>query len=114
MANSMVELLLPGANVVSATEDTLTAELTDGRTVSVPLAWYPRLLHATPKERDNWELFADARHIHWPDLDEDISIEGLLAGRSSREGTESFRRWSEAKRAGRPITLDALRRFDDG
>ena len=64
MTTSMVELAVPGAIAVAATEDTLTAELTDGRTISVPLAWYPRLLHATPAERDNWELFADAQHIH--------------------------------------------------
>ena len=112
MTTSIVELDVPGATAVSATEDTLTADLTDGRTISVPLAWYPRLLHATPEERDNWELFADAQHIHWPDLDEDLS-EGLLAGRPSGEGGESFRRWLEAKRTGRPLTLDALRRHDN-
>ena len=114
MTTSIVELAVPGAISVVATEGTLTAELTDGRTISVPLAWYPRLLHATPEERANWELFADAQHIHWPDLDEDISVEGLLAGRPSMEGTESFRRWLEAKRAGRPLTLDALRRVAKG
>ena len=112
MTTSIVELEVPGATAVTATEDTLTADLTDGRTISVPLAWYPRLLHATPEERDNWEFFADAHHIHWPDLDEDISVEGLLAGRPSGEGAQSFRRWLEAKRAGRPLTLDALRRPD--
>ncbi len=112
MTTSIVELEVPGATAVVATEDTLTAELADGRTISVPLAWYPRLLNATPAERDNWQLFADAHHIHWPDLDEDLSVEGLLAGRPSGEGAESFRRWLEAKRAGRPLTLDALRRHD--
>ena len=113
MTTSIVELAIPGAISVAATEDTLTAELTDGRTISVPLAWYPRLLHATPEERANWKLFADAQHIHWPDLDEDISVEGLLAGRPSMEGAGSFQRWLEAKRAGRPLTLDALRRVAD-
>ena len=108
MATSIVELEVPGATAVTATEDTLTADLTDGRTISVPLAWYPRLLHATPEERDNWELFADAHHIHWPDLDKDISVEGLLAGTPSGEDAKSFRRWLEAKRAGRPLTFDAL------
>ena len=112
MTTSIVELEVPGATAVTATEDTMTADLTDGRTISVPLAWYPRLLHATPEERDNWKLFADAHHIHWPDLDEDISVEGLLAGRPSGEGAWSLRRWLEAKRAGRPLTLDALRRHD--
>ena len=97
---------------VSVTEDTLTAELTDGRTISVPLAWYPRLVHATPDERNNVELYAGSQHIHWPDLDEDLSVEGLLAGRPSGESPRSFKRWLEAKRAGRPLTLDALLEHD--
>ena len=105
---STVEVRVPEAERVIVTEDTLTAELSDGRTISVPLDWYPRLIHATPQERGHWELIADGDGIHWPDLDEDISVEGLLAGRPSGEGAESFRRWLEAKRAGRPLTLDAL------
>ncbi|MXW24008.1 MAG: DUF2442 domain-containing protein [Chloroflexi bacterium] len=84
----------------------------DGRTISVPLDWYPRLTHATPEERDNWRLIAGGEGIHWPDLDEDISVEGLIASRPSAESQKSFRRWLEAKRAGRPLTLDALRRHD--
>ena len=114
MTTSIVELAVPGAMTVTATEDTLTVELTDGHTISVPLAWYSRLLHATPEERDNWKLFADVQHIHWPDLDEDISVEGLLAGRPSLEGAGSFKRWLKAKCAGRPLTLDALRRDSEG
>ena len=74
----------------------------------MPLAWYPRLAHATPEERGRWELHASGQHIHWPDLDEDLSVAGLLAGRPSGEGRESFGRWLEAKRAGWPLTLDAL------
>ena len=99
---------MPRARSIALTDDTLTAELSDSRTISVPLDWYPRLTHATPEERDNWELIDGGEGIHWPDLDEDISVEGLLAGRPSSEGAESFRRWLEAKRAGRPLTLDAL------
>ena len=114
MTTSIVELEIPGAQRVTVTEDTLTADLMDGRTLSVPLAWYPRLLQATPDERDNLELHAAGRHIHWPDLDEDLSVEGLLAGRPSGEGTRSFQRWQEARRAGRPLTLDELREQDDG
>ena len=102
---------MPEAERVIVTDETLTAELSDGRTISVPLDWYPRLTHATRRERDNRELIGAGEGIHWPDLDEDISAEGLLAGRPSGEGRESFRRWLEAKRAGRPLTLDAL--FDD-
>ncbi len=74
----------------------------------MPLAWYPRLADARPLERENWELIGAGEGTHWPDLDEDISVEGLLAGRSSGEGPESFRRRLEAKRAGRPLTLDAI------
>ena len=108
MSTSIVELEVPSAMSLTVSDDTLTAELSDGRTIAVPLAWYPRLLHATPEERGRWELHAAGQHIHWPDLDEDLSVEGLLAGRPSRESRESLRRWIEAKRAGRPVTLDAL------
>ena len=75
------------------TDDTLTVELNDGRAVSVPLAWYPRLVHATPKERRDWRLIGKGQGIHWEDLDEDISVEGLLAGRPSGESQASFKRW---------------------
>lgn len=61
-------------------EDVLTVDLLDGRTVSVPLAWYPRLLHGAPKERQNWEIIGAGFGIHWPDLDEDINVHGMLAG----------------------------------
>ena len=66
---------MPEAMDVTVTEDTLTVEISDGRTISVPLVWYPRLIHATQQELDNWELLAKGRHIHWPDLDEDLSVE---------------------------------------
>jgi len=65
---------------VAIDEDTLTARLADGRTISVPLVWYPRLLHATPKQREKWELCGGGFGIHWPELDEDLSSEGLLRG----------------------------------
>ena len=97
-----------GAVTMTVTESTLTAVLVDGRAISVPLAWYPRLVHATTKERNNWELHADNQHVHWPDLDEDLSIEGLLAGRKSGESQKSFNRWLEAKRAGRSVELHEL------
>ena len=82
---STVEVRVPDAEDVTVTEDTLTAELSDGRTISVPLAWYPRLVHATEEERGNWRLIGGGQGIHWPDLDEDVSVEGLLAGRPSSE-----------------------------
>ena len=73
--------------------DTLTVDLTDGRTVSVPLAWYPRLVHGTAAERNHWELLGEGEGIHWPELDEDISVAGLLLGRPSAESQRSYRRW---------------------
>ena len=84
--------------------DTLTIELSDGRTLSVPLDWFPRLAHATAEERDNWRLIGRGAGIHWPDLDEDISIEDLIAGRRSAESQESFQRWLEARPSDRPRT----------
>ena len=107
------ELGVPGVERVIVTEDALTAELSDGRTISVPLDWYPRLAHATPRERNNWELIGSGEGIHWPDLDEDISVEGLIAGRQSGEGAKSFRRWLKAKREGRPLEFSGLP-GDDG
>ena len=112
MRSSIVELEVPEATAVRVSEDTLTVELSDGRTIAVPLDWYPRLVHATPDERNHWELIGDGQGINWPDLDEDIGVEGLLAGRASGESARSFQRWLEAKRAGRPLTLDALRQYD--
>ncbi len=82
---------------VSVTDDTLTVDLADGRTLSVPLAWYPRLLHGTPEERRNWRLIGDGVGIHWPDLDEDISIEGMLLGKRSGEKQDSLQRWLDAR-----------------
>ena len=95
----MVEVRLAVARDATVTGDTLTVELSDGRTIAVPLAWYPRLIHATKKERGNWRLIGKGQGIHWPDLDEDVSVEGLLAGRPSGESQESFRRWLEVRQA---------------
>jgi len=84
---------VPAAEKVTVTEDTLSVDLSDGRTITVPLAWFPRLLHATPKERNNWRVIGKGHGIHWTDLDEDISVEGLLAGKPSGESRLSFKRW---------------------
>jgi len=65
-------------------EDELVVDLKDGRTISVPLAWFPRLLHATQAERENWEWLGDGEGIHWPDIDEDLSVAGLLRGTPGR------------------------------
>ena len=96
------------ATNIRCSAESLTAELVDGRTVSVPLAWHPRLVHATPKERDNWNLEGDGDAIRWPDLDEDILIEGLLVGRRSGESKRSFNRWLRAKKEGRGLTIPEL------
>lgn len=109
MATSMIELEVPEAVNIIVADDTLTIELADCRTLSVPLEWYPRLVHATLEERNNWELYSEVGHIHWEDLDEDISIEGLLAGRRSGESEASFKRWLEARQAGRDVRLYEFR-----
>ena len=108
MITSTIEAQIPEAEEVSVTADTLRVELSDGRTISVPLAWYPRLVHATQDERNNWELIGGGQGIRWPDLDEDLSVEGLIAGRPSGESQRSFKRWLEAKQAGRSVLLSDL------
>lgn len=76
----------------------MTVQLDDGRTLSIPLLWYPRLLHGTHQERQKYDLIGDGEGIHWPDLDEDISIESLLAGRRSAESDASLSRWLQRRR----------------
>jgi len=85
------------AQNITITDDTLAVDLTDGRTISVPLVWYPRLVHGTEAERNNWRFVGDKEGIHWPELDEDISIENLLLGKPSGESQSSFKRWLEAR-----------------
>jgi len=97
MNTSVNDLQAVKALEVSVTDDTLTVDLADGRTLSVPLTWYPRLFHGTPKERRNWRLIGDGVGIHWPDLDEDISIEGLLLAKRSGESQRSLQRWLEER-----------------
>jgi len=87
------------AQSVSVTADTLAVDLSDGRSISVPLAWFPRLLHGTPEERNNWRFIGGGVGVHWPDLDEDISVENLLAGKPSGESQSSFKRWLEKRSA---------------
>src|SRR5690348_9455149 len=97
------------ATHVEVSEDTLTVELADGRTIAAPLAWYPRLAHASAEERGSWRLLGGGRGIHWPALDEDISVANLLAGQPSAESQSSLKKWlagrakasrSRRKRAG--------------
>jgi hypothetical protein len=93
MNSSTIESQIPNATAAQISDDALAVELTDGRTISIPLAWYPRLSHASPQERDNWRLIGGGRGLHWPDLDEDISVENLLAGKPSGESQSSLKTW---------------------
>jgi hypothetical protein len=93
MSISVTEKEVPKAEDVRVTNDSLTVDLSDGRTISIPLEWFPRLVYATREERKNWRLIGRGHGIHWEDIDEDISIEGLLAGRPSGESQSSFKKW---------------------
>lgn len=93
-----VEIREAFAVSVEVTDDALTVHLDDGRTITTPLAWYPRLVFATPEERNNCELLGRGTGIHWPDLDEDLSVAGMLAGRPSQENADSLKRWKEEMR----------------
>lgn len=103
MSTSAIEIEVPFAENVTVSDDTLCVDLSDGRSISVPLAWYPRLSHGSLVERKRWRLIGRGAGIHWDDLDEDISVEGLLAGRPSGESQGSFRKWL-AKRVSRSAT----------
>ena len=81
------------ARAIVVGEDTLTVDLADGRSVSAPIAWFPRLAHGTAQERNHWRLIGNGEGIHWPDLDEDIRVASLLEGKRSGETQESLRRW---------------------
>ena len=107
MSTSAVEMDIPFAENVTVSVDTLCVDLSDGRTISVPLSWYPRLLHATFAERKHWRLIGRGLGVHWEDLDEDVSVEGLLAGKQSGESQNSFGNWL-AKRSSR-LTMRSSR-----
>lgn len=89
----------PKAVNVIVTDDTLTVDLEDGRTISVPIGWFPRLAYGSPDERANFQISGAGRGIHWPDLDEDIGIEGLLLGKKSTESPSSFKNWLEQRKS---------------
>jgi hypothetical protein len=97
MTSSRIDLSLALAKAVRFGDETLTVDLVDGRALSVPVAWYARLAHATALERGNWRLIDRGEGIHWPELDEDLSVENLLAGRRSGESPESLQRWLKAR-----------------
>ena len=97
MSSSAVEVREALATRVEVREDALSVELADGRTIAAPLAWYPRLVHATAEERGRWRLLGGGRGIHWPALDEDVSVANLLAGQPSAESQSSFKKWLAAR-----------------
>jgi len=99
MSISPIEIELPMAEDVRVTNDSLIVDLSDGRTISVPLEWFPRLLHATPEERSNWRLIGRGHGVHWEEIDEDISVEGLVAGRPSGESQRSFKKWIDQRQS---------------
>jgi hypothetical protein len=95
--SAVVTLALARVVNVMVTDDTLSVDLEDGRTVSVPIGWYPRLAYGTPVERANFQISGAGCGIHWPDLDEDLGVEGLLLGRRSTESPTSFQRWLQQR-----------------
>lgn len=90
-------ITLPRALKVTITDDTLSVDLEDGRTISVPIGWYPRLAHGTPTERADFQISGAGYGIHWRELDEDIGVEGLLLGKRSAESASSFERWLQRR-----------------
>jgi hypothetical protein len=87
---------------VTVTDDTLSVALEDGRTIAIPIGWYPRLAYGTPAERANFQISGAGYGIHWPDLDEDIGVEGSLLGKKSSESQASFERWLQRRQATQP------------
>ena len=103
MSVSSVEQQEALATYVVVGDETLTVSLSDGRTLTLPLSWYPRLKHGTPAERNNWRLVGDGVGIHWPELDEDLSVEGFIAGRRSNETLKSLKKWMAEHSHGRKL-----------
>ena len=99
MTSLAVEIQEASAQKVTVSDDSLTVDLVDGRTIIVPLVWYPRLWYGTPEERERFEIIGEGTLIHWPNLDEDLSVSGLLAGRRSGESQQSLKRWLKERKA---------------
>ena len=95
--SAVVPLTLARVSQVMVTDDTLSVDLEDGRTIAVPIGWYPRLAHGTPAERAKFQISSAGYGIHWPDLYEDIGVAGLLLGKKSTEAPNSFARWLQQR-----------------
>ena len=91
------------ARTVAVSETTLTVDLVDGRTIVVPVEWYPRLAYATPEERGHWQIFGDGLFINFPDLDEDLRVGGLLEGKRSLEGPRNLQYVAGSEEGGTPL-----------
>lgn len=101
MTTSRIEVWPAYAQAVAVSDDTLTVDLADGRSISAPLTWYPRLAHGSAAERANWRLIGRGEGVHWPDLDEDISVENLLTAARSGESDRSFKQWLASRESAR-------------
>ena len=104
--SSLTEMPNVHAVTVTLTVEEIAVDLQDGRTIIAPLGWYPRLVHATQKERNNWRLIGKGVGVHWPDLDEDISISNLLLGQPSGESQRSLQKWLAGRTAGKKKKAD--------
>lgn len=93
MNSLVIEIQQASAQSVAVSKDSLTVDLVDGQTIIAPLMWYPRLWYGSPEERNNYEIIGNGTLIHWPDLDEDLGVSGLLAGRRSGESQQSLKKW---------------------
>jgi hypothetical protein len=98
MSAVSIDLQQVAVQDVQVSDEALTVELMDGRSIRVPLAWYPRLWHGTTEERYNWRLIGQGSGVHWQDLDEDVSVEGIILGRPSNESQQSLRRWLDSRK----------------
>ena len=109
MSSSVAEIREARARSARLSDEALTVDLVDGRTIIVPLAWFPRLWHGTPQERNHFEVFGDGAYLHWPDLDEDLTVAGLLAGRQSGETPQSLKKWLVSRKAKQKPSPDRRR-----
>jgi len=98
MSSLVVEVHEPRGKSVKVSDEGLTVDLVDGRTIMVPLGWFPRLWHGTPQERNHFEIFGDGAYIHWPDLDEDLTVAGLVEGKRSGERPQSLKKWLDSRK----------------
>ena len=103
MSSLVVEIHEARAQSARLSDEALTVDLMDGRTIVVPLIWYPRLWHGTSRERNHFEIFGDGAYIHWPALDEDLTVAGLLAGRQSGESPQSLKKWLDSRKPNKPV-----------